>query len=64
MSNNQRKRERHEVLAVKKASPSFLDWSKDALPSAARITQIASPIRVSTRWWSTRSSGMPGSPRC
>jgi hypothetical protein len=31
MSNNQRKRERHEVLAVKKASPSFLDWSKDAI---------------------------------
>jgi hypothetical protein len=25
MSNSQRKRERHEVLAAEKASPSFLD---------------------------------------
>jgi hypothetical protein len=31
MSNNQRKRERHEVLAVEKAPPSFLDWSGDAI---------------------------------
>jgi hypothetical protein len=31
MSNNQRKRERHEVLAAEKAPPSFLDWSKDAI---------------------------------
>jgi hypothetical protein len=31
MSNSQRKRERHEVLAVKKALPSFLDWSEDAI---------------------------------
>jgi hypothetical protein len=30
MSNSQRKRERHEVLAAKKAPPSFLDWSEDA----------------------------------
>jgi hypothetical protein len=30
MSNSQRKRER-EVLAAKKAPPSFLDWSKDAI---------------------------------
>jgi hypothetical protein len=29
MSNSQR--ERHEVLAVEKAPPSFLDWSKDAI---------------------------------
>jgi hypothetical protein len=27
MSNSQRKRERHEVLAAEKAPPSFLDWS-------------------------------------
>jgi hypothetical protein len=27
----QRKRERHEVLAVEKAPPSFLDWSEDAI---------------------------------
>jgi hypothetical protein len=31
MSNSQRKRERHEVLAVEKAPPSFLDWSEDAI---------------------------------
>jgi hypothetical protein len=31
MSNSQRKRERHEVLVVKKAPPSFLDWSEDAI---------------------------------
>jgi hypothetical protein len=34
------------------------------LRSAARITQTASPTRVSTRWWSTRSSGTRGSRRC
>jgi hypothetical protein len=31
MSNSQRKRERHEVLAAKKAPPSFLNWSEDAI---------------------------------
>jgi hypothetical protein len=31
MSNSQRKRERHEVLTVDKAPPSFLDWSEDAI---------------------------------
>jgi hypothetical protein len=31
MSNSQRKRERHEVLATEKAPPSFLDWSEDAI---------------------------------
>jgi hypothetical protein len=31
MSNNQCKRERHEVLAAKKAPPSFLDWSEEAI---------------------------------
>jgi hypothetical protein len=31
MSSRQRKRERHEVLAAEKASPSFLDWSEDAI---------------------------------
>jgi hypothetical protein len=31
--------------------------------SAARITRTASPTRVSTRWWSTRSSGTRGSRR-
>jgi hypothetical protein len=31
MSSRQRKRERYEVLAAKKAPPSFLDWSEDAI---------------------------------
>jgi hypothetical protein len=31
MSSRQRKRERHEVLVVEKAPPSFLDWSEDAI---------------------------------
>jgi hypothetical protein len=31
MSNSQCKWERHEVLAAKKAPPSFLDWSEDAI---------------------------------
>jgi hypothetical protein len=31
MSNSQLKRERHEVLAVEKPPPSFLDWSEDAI---------------------------------
>jgi hypothetical protein len=31
MSNNQRKRERHGVLAAEKAPSSFLDWSEDAI---------------------------------
>jgi hypothetical protein len=31
MSNSQRKRERHEVLAAEKAPLSFLDWSEDAI---------------------------------
>jgi hypothetical protein len=31
MSNSQRKRERHEVLAAEKAPPSFLDWLEDAI---------------------------------
>jgi hypothetical protein len=33
-------------------------------PSAAKIIRTASPIRASTRWWSTQSSGTPGSPKC
>jgi hypothetical protein len=31
MSNSQRKRKRHEVLATEKAPLSFLDWSEDAI---------------------------------
>jgi hypothetical protein len=63
MSSRQRKRERHEVLAAEKAPPSFLDWSEDAITSAARITRTASPTRVNTHSWSTRSLGTRGSRR-
>jgi hypothetical protein len=31
MSNSQRKRERHEILAAENAPPSFLDWSEDTI---------------------------------
>jgi hypothetical protein len=31
MSNSQRKRERHKVLAAEKAPHSFLDWSGDVI---------------------------------
>jgi hypothetical protein len=31
MSNSQRKQKRHEILDAKKAPPSFLDWSGDAI---------------------------------
>jgi hypothetical protein len=31
MSNSERKRKQHEVLAAEKAPPSFLDWSEDAI---------------------------------
>jgi hypothetical protein len=31
MSNSQRKRERHEVLAAERAPPSFLDWSEESI---------------------------------
>jgi hypothetical protein len=64
ISNSQRKRERHEVLATEKAPPSFLDWSEDAITSAARIIRTASPTRASIRRSSTRSSATLGSPRC
>jgi hypothetical protein len=63
MSNSQRKREQHEVLAAEKAPP-FLDWLGVPSPSAARITRTVSLIRASTRWSSTRSSATRDSPRC
>jgi hypothetical protein len=64
MSNSQRKRERHEVLTAEKAPPSFPTGQRMPSPLAAKITRTASPIRASTRWWSTMSSETPGSPRC
>jgi hypothetical protein len=63
MSSRQRKRERHEVLAAEKAPPSFLDWSEDAITFSREDHPNASPTRVSTRWWSTQSSGTRDSRR-
>jgi hypothetical protein len=64
MSNSQRKREQHEVLAAEKAPPSFLDWSEDAITFSREDHRTASPIRASTRWLLTQSSGTHGSLRC
>jgi hypothetical protein len=65
MSNSQRKRERHEVLAAEKAPPPPSSTGRGTpSPSATRITRTTSPIRASTRWSSTWSSAARGSPRC
>jgi hypothetical protein len=64
MSNRQRKRERHKVLAAEKVPPSFIDWSEDAITFSREDHPNRIPTRVSTRWWSTRSSGTRGSRRC
>jgi hypothetical protein len=64
MSNSQRKRERHEVLAAEKAPPPSSTGRGTPSPSVAKITRTASPIRASTRWSSTQSSAMRGFPRC
>jgi hypothetical protein len=61
MSNSQRKRERHEVLAQRRPLPPSSTGRRTPSPSAAKITRTASPIRASTRWWLTPSSGTPGS---
>jgi hypothetical protein len=49
MSNSQRKRERHEVLAAEKAPPPSSTGRGMPSPSAASITQTASSTQVSTR---------------
>jgi hypothetical protein len=64
MSNSQRKWERHESSSRRRLLPPSLTGRRTPSPSAAKITRTASPIRASTRWWSTLSSGTPGSPRC
>jgi hypothetical protein len=64
MSNSQRKRERHEILAEEKAPPPSSSGQGTPSPSAARINQTASPTHANTRWLSTRSSATRGSPRC
>jgi hypothetical protein len=47
MSNSQRKLEQHEVLAAKKAPPSFLDWSEDAITFSREdhLNRIPNPGR-------------------
>jgi hypothetical protein len=63
MSSRQRMRERHEVLAAKKAPPPSLTGRRMPSPSAEKTTRTASLTRASTRWWSTRSLGTRGSQR-
>jgi hypothetical protein len=45
MSNSQRQREQHEVLAAEKAPPSFLDWSEDAITFSRKdhLNRIPNP---------------------
>jgi hypothetical protein len=64
MSNSQRKRERHEVLAAEKAPPSFLDWLGDAITFSYEDhpNRISNPGQYPLS--STRSSVTRGSPRC
>jgi hypothetical protein len=61
MSNSQRKRERHEVLAAEKAPPTFLDWSKDAItfsredhlnriPNLGQYPLVVDPVIGNTRF--------------
>jgi hypothetical protein len=62
MSNSQRKRERHEVLAAEKAPPSFLDWSEDAItfsredqpnriPNLGQYLLVVDPV-IGNAWFS------------
>jgi hypothetical protein len=62
MSSRQRKRERHEVLAVEKAPPSFLDWSEDAItfsredhpnriPNPGQYPLVVDPV-IGNAWFS------------
>jgi hypothetical protein len=55
MSNSQRKRERHEVLAAEKDPPTFLDWSGDTItfsredhpnriPNLGQYTLVIDPV--------------------
>jgi hypothetical protein len=61
MSNSQRKRERHEVLAAEKAPPSFLDWSGDAItfsredhpnriPNSGQYPLVVDPVIDNSRF--------------
>jgi hypothetical protein len=61
MSNSQRKRERHEVLAAEKAPPSFLDWSEDTttfsredhpnrIPNPGQYPMVVDPVIGNARF--------------
>jgi hypothetical protein len=61
MSNSQCKRERHEVLAVEKAPPSFLDWSGDTItfsrkdhpnhiPNPGQYSLVVDPVIGNSRF--------------
>jgi hypothetical protein len=62
MSNSQRKRERHDVLAAEKAPPSFLNWSEDAItfsredhlnriPNPSHYPLVVDPV-IGNAWFS------------
>jgi hypothetical protein len=62
MSNSQRKLERHEVLAMEMAPPSFLDWSEDAItfsredhqnriPNPSQYPLVVDPV-IGNAWFS------------
>ena len=61
MTSRQRKRERREVFSVTKATPSYLDWSKDTIafgredhpnyvPHPGRYPLVVDPIIGNTRF--------------
>jgi hypothetical protein len=61
MSNSQRKRERHEVLSMERAPPSFLNWSEDAItfsredhpnciPNPGQYPLVVDPVIRSSPW--------------
>jgi hypothetical protein len=68
MSNSQRKRERHEVLAAEKAAPSFLDWSEDAItfsredhpnrvPNSGQYPLVVDPVIGNARFSKVQMDG-------
>ena len=61
MTSRQRKHERREVFSVTKATPSYLDWSKDTIafgredhpdyvPHPGRYPLVVDPIIGNTRF--------------
>jgi hypothetical protein len=68
MSNSQRKRERHKVLAVEKAPPSFLDCSADAItfshedhpnriPNPGQYPLVVDPVIGNSRFFKVLMDG-------